>query len=316
MTYQVLLYYKYVSIDVPEKVLIQQRELCERLGLRGRIIIAHEGINGTVEGTVENTEQYIEEMNTSEYFQGISYKKSEGVGNSFPKLSVKVRPEIVTTKIVGLDPKKETGKYLTADELHTWYEEKREFYLVDMRNDYEYISGFFENFIPSGMHNFYDLSDVLPKLAHLKNKTVVTVCTGGIRCEKASGFLVASGFKDVYQLKDGIQTYMEKYPNKHFKGKLYVFDKRLTVGFNTGSEEHEIVGTCFHCGKPSDRYTNCEYNLCHYHYICCAECVDKETGLTFCKAECKKTYLAKKQLLHTSPKSMYREFGSNSSVDK
>lgn len=293
--YQVLLYYKYVNIEDPYKARDEQRELCEKLNLKGRIIVAYEGINGTVEGTLEDTEKYIKEMEKSPYFAGISYKKSEGIGNAFPKLSVKARPEIVTTKVKGLDPNVTTGKYITADELHKWYEEKREFYLVDMRNDYEYISGYFENFIPSGIHNFYDLPSVLPKLEHLKNKTVVTVCTGGIRCEKASGFLVSNGFSDVYQLQDGIQTYMEKYPNKHFKGKLYVFDKRITVGFNTDDPEHEVVGSCRHCGVKTDTYVNCEYNFCHFHYICCKDCRDSETGLAFCSSDCKTQYLKRKE---------------------
>lgn len=293
--YQVLLYYKYVYIEDPYAVRDEQRALCEKLDLKGRIIVAYEGINGTVEGTLENTEKYIKEMEKSMYFKGISYKKSKGTGDAFPKLSVKARPEIVTTKVEGLNPNVETGKYITADELHKWFEEKREFYLVDMRNDYEYISGYFENFIPSGIHNFYDLPSVLPKLEHLKDKTIVTVCTGGIRCEKASGFLLANGFNDVYQLKDGIQTYMEKYPNKHFKGKLYVFDKRITVGFNTDDPSHEIVGECRHCGVKTDRYVNCEYNFCHFHYISCENCIDTETGLAFCDTECKEKYLMLKK---------------------
>lgn len=290
--YQVLLYYKYVAIDIPEKVRNDHRILCESLGLKGRIIIASEGINGTVEGTTENTEKYIEEMEKSEYFKGIIYKKSVGTGSAFPKLSIKVRPEIVTVKIPGLNPNQITGKYLSADELHQWYEDGKEFYIVDMRNDYEYISGFFEGYIPSGIHNFYDLPQVLPKIEHLKNKTVVTVCTGGIRCEKASGFLVANGFSDVYQLKDGIQTYMEKYPNKHFKGKLYVFDNRLTLAFNTDSPEHEIVGKCMHCQVSCDTYVNCAYDMCHFHFISCNNCLDKNTGLAFCKEDCKDIYLS------------------------
>jgi len=289
--YQVLLYYKYVAVPEAKKVRDEQRELCSQLNLTGRIIVADEGINGTVEGKVSDTEKYIEAMEKTPYFKGISYKKSVGTGNAFPKLSVKYRPEVVTTKIKNLNPQVVTGKYLTAEELHEWFEQKKEFYIVDMRNDYEYISGYFENFIPSGIHNFYDLSDVLPRLEHLKNKTVVTVCTGGIRCEKASGFLVSNGFNDVYQLKDGIVTYMEKYPNKHFKGKLYVFDGRMTVGFNTDSPEHEVVGRCMQCGVACDSYVNCEYDMCHYHYICCTNCRDKETGLAFDKAECKKKYL-------------------------
>lgn len=288
--FEILLYYKYVTLDDPEAVRDEQRALCERLGLTGRIIVAHEGINGTIEGTREHTEQYIQAMEQRAYFQGISYKRSDGTGTAFPKLSVRARPEIVTAGFPELNPQKVTGKYIDADTLHEWFEAKKEFYIIDMRNDYEYASGFFENFIPSGLKNFFDLKEVLPRLKHLKHKTIVTVCTGGIRCEKASGFLVANGFDDVYQLKDGIHTYMERYPNKHFKGKLYVFDKRLTLGFNTDSSDHEIVGRCYHCDKPADTYVNCEYNFCHYHYICCSDCRDKQTGFAFCKPECKEEY--------------------------
>lgn len=289
--YQILLYYKYVTIDCPEDVKNMQRKLCEKLHLKGRIIVATEGINGTIEGKTQDTEIYIEKMEKSPLFKGISYKKSAGSGDAFPKLKIRVRPEIVTAGLPEINPQVTTGKYVTAEELHAWFEEKKEFYVVDMRNDYEYMSGYFENFIPSGIHNFFDIKQVLPKLAHLKDKTIVTVCTGGVRCEKASGLLVVNGFKDVYQLKDGIQTYMEKFPNEHFKGKLYVFDNRLTVGFNTTDEKHVIVGRCRDCGTECDTYVNCEYDICHLHYICCNNCLDKEFKLAFCKEECKELFL-------------------------
>ena len=289
--FQILLYYKYVDLEDPEKVKNQQKALCESLNLKGRIIVASEGINGTVEGFIKDTEKYIEEMEKSVHFKNIIYKKSPGIGNAFPKLSVRDRPEIVTAGISNLNPQKITGKYITAEELHSWFGNKKEFYIVDMRNDYEYASGHFQNSLFSGIHNFFDLKQVLPKLSHVKNATIVTVCTGGIRCEKASGFLVANGFKDVYQLKDGIVTYMEKYPNEHFKGKLYVFDGRLTLGFHTESLEHEIIGKCYLCGKTSELYVNCEYDVCHYHFIGCEECRDKETNLFFDKKECKEKFL-------------------------
>lgn len=289
--FQVLLFYKYVSIEDPVELKIQQKKLCQDLGLKGRIIVANEGINGTLEGTVENTEKYISELQKDSRFKDINFKKSVGTGDAFPKLSVKDRPEIVAARLVDINPNEVTGKYLDSDELYEWFKSGKEFYTVDMRNDYEYISGYFENSIVSGLHNFYDLPTVLPKLEKLKNKTIVTVCTGGVRCEKASGYLVLNGFKDVYQLRDGIQTFMEKYPNTYFKGKLYVFDNRLTVGFNTDDPNHEIVGTCFHCNKPSDNYVNCEYDMCHYHYICCDDCKDPQINLAFCKKECKENYL-------------------------
>lgn len=289
--YQVLLYYKYVAISDPEKIKLEQRELCEKLNLKGRIIVAKEGINGTLEGTDEATEEYIKILNKDKLFKDINFKKSVGTGSAFPKLSIKVRPEIVSAHMPEINPVLLTGKYISAEELHEWFESKKEFYVVDMRNDYEYESGYFEGSIVSGIHNFFDLPNVLSKIGKLKGKTIVTVCTGGVRCEKASGFLLLNGFDNVYQLKDGIQTYMEKYPNEHFKGKLYVFDNRLTIGFNIDDPKHVIVGKCFHCGISADTYTNCEYDMCHYHYICCADCFDPETGLTFCKPVCKEKYL-------------------------
>jgi UPF0176 protein len=289
--HQVLLYYKYTDIKNPEKVKEEQRELCESLNLKGRIIIAHEGINGTVGGRAEETEKYIEAMRSDSLFKDIVFKKAPGTGTDFPKLSVRVRPEIVTAHMPHVNPARVTGKYLKPEELNRWFDENREFYIVDMRNDYEYQSGYFEGSIFADIHNFYELPNALPKLEHLKGKTVVTVCTGGVRCEKASGFLLLNGFKDVYQLEGGIQTYMEKYPNEHFKGKLYVFDNRLTIGFNTDDKKHEIVGSCFHCGTKCDAYVNCEYDMCHYHYISCSDCKDKDTGLSFCKQECKVKYL-------------------------
>ena len=288
--YKVLLYYKYVEIKNPEEVMYSQKAICEKLKIKGRIIIAKEGINGTVEGKEKDVKKYIEFMRKSEYFSDTVFKISDGTGKAFPRLSVKVRSEVVTAGLPELNPNKVTGKYLTHDELHKWFTEGKEFYIVDMRNDYEFISGHFEGSINPEFTNFRDLPSVLPKLEHLKGKTILTVCTGGIRCEKASGFLVENGFHDVYQLKDGIQTYMENYPNKHFKGKLYVFDGRITIGFNTDSSEHQIIGNCDLCDVACDSYVNCENNFCHRHFIACEDCKDKETGFYFCGEKCKAKY--------------------------
>lgn len=288
--FKVLLFYKYIDIKNPEKVKKEQKKLCEKYNLKGRIIIAFEGINGTLEGKIEDTEKYIKAMEKSPYFKNIVYKKSKGTGDAFPKLSVKVRPEIVTTKILSLNPNKTTGKYLSAENLHKWFSEKREFYIVDMRNNYEYASGHFKDSVFSNFNNFFDLSTVIPNLIHLKNKIIVTVCTGGVRCEKASRFLIENGFNDVYQLKDGIYTYMEKYPNQNFLGKLYVFDNRLTIGFNTNNPNHVIIGKCKMCENKCENYVNCAYDICHKHYICCKNCLDKETNLAFCNNECKKNF--------------------------
>ncbi len=267
-------------------------ELCKALGLKGRIIVASEGINGTVEGTVENTEKYIEEMVKDSRFANMNWKKSVGDGNSFPRLSVKTRKEIVSLHledgagVCDIDPNVTTGKHLKAEELHEWIKSGREFYIVDMRNAYEFKVGHFENSILPPMENFRDLPKVVKQIEHLKNKTVLTVCTGGVRCEKASGFLITQGFTDVYQLENGIVTYMEKYPNEDFKGKLYVFDNRVAMGFYTDDPKHEVIGKCDSCGETSENYVNCANPVCHRHFIACANCLEDGGGQAFCPGGC------------------------------
>ncbi|HXF29371.1 MAG TPA: hypothetical protein VN457_05925, partial [Chlamydiales bacterium] len=114
----------------------------------------------------------------------------------------------------------------------------------------------------------------------------LTVCTGGVRCEKASGFLITQGFTDVYQLDGGIVSYMEKYPNENFQGKLYVFDKRVTMGFYTDDLNHKIVGKCDVCGEPSENFVNCDNPVCHRHFINCTDCLNKSEGKAFCPGGC------------------------------
>jgi len=287
--HQILLYYKYTNIENPEELLASQRELCERLNLKGRIIIAHEGINGTVEGLIEDTEKYVAEMQKDPRFVDIHFKRSEGDGNAFPKLSIKVRDEIVSAHLGDEDvnPAEVTGYHMSADELHDLINSKEEFYIIDMRNDYEHKVGAFEGSILPKMSNFRDLPEAIKDFENLKDKKVVTVCTGGVRCEKASGYLISKGFQDVSQLYGGIVTYMEKYPNKDFKGKLYVFDNRVVMGFETDSPEHEIISKCDKCGKISDNYVDCAYKHCkgHRHFICCEDCIS-EDGKPYCSVDC------------------------------
>ena len=220
--HQILLYYKYIHIEDPEALHQSQRVLCERLGLKGRILVAHEGINGTCEGTLEATEAYITEMKKDARFSDIVYKKSQSAGVSFPRLSIKVRKEIVSGHLGDddINPQTMTGKYLKPDELKAWFDRGEDFVIVDMRNDYEQDVGVFKGSVRSGMKTFRDLPKTAMELEPVKAKKILTVCTGGVRCEKASGYLVKKGFKDVYQLDGGIVSFMEKYPGEFFKGKL------------------------------------------------------------------------------------------------
>ena len=277
-----------MHIADPEAVAEGQREICEKLGLKGRCIIASEGINATFEGTPENIGEYVKELEKDKRFSGIHFKYSEGTGSAFPKLSIKVRKEIVSLNLgtCDIDPNQTTGIHLKPEELHEWLKSGREFYIVDMRNAYEHKVGHFENSILPPIENFRDLPKVVEQIKHLKNKTVLTVCTGGVRCEKASGFLISQGFMDVYQLDGGIVSYMEKYPNEDFQGKLYVFDKRVTFGFYTDDSKHKIIGKCDACAGESENYVNCANPVCHRHFIICEDCLDKNNGNAFCPGGC------------------------------
>lgn len=291
MQYEVLLFYKYVHIEDPETVMMWQKELCTRLGLKGRLIIAREGLNITLEGTRENTRKYIKEISKHPKFQNIHFKRSAGTGDAFPKLSVKVRDEIVSLHLgdEDIDPNQVTGKHIPAEELHNLiHNSDEEYYIIDMRNDYEHKSGHFEGSILPAMENFRDLPKLVQDLAHLKDKKVITVCTGGVRCEKASGYLVSQGFTDVSQLDGGIVSYMEKYPNQDFLGKLYVFDKRILMGFDVDKPEHQVIGVCERCGAKSENYINCANLACHKHLIVCEDCIEQD-GAGYCSEECRQT---------------------------
>ena len=291
--FQILLFYKYVFIEDPEIVRAWQENLCKKYHFTGRLIIAKEGINVTLEGKTEDTENYIKELETDARFKNIHFKRSPGTGAAFYKCSVKVRPEIVSGHlgVCDIDPNSITGKRLSPESLHAWINEKKEFYIIDMRNVYEHAVGHFENSICPPLSNFRDLPKIIKQLSHLKNKTVVTVCTGGVRCEKASGFLLTNGFEDVWQLDGGIVSYMERYPNEDFLGKLYVFDKRVMMGFFTDDPKHTIIGTCENCHTSSERFVNCEHLWCGRHFICCEECerenrIASSKNIRTCKNGC------------------------------
>lgn len=286
--FEIILFYKYVHIDNPKQLQKSQMELQNRLGLKGRTLIASEGINATIEGTKENIDLYLNEFLSDPRFATTHIKRSPGTGKAFAKCFVRIKPEIVALGLAcDIDPNKLTGKRLSPAELHNWINSDKEFYIVDMRNAYEHLAGHFKGSILPPMDNFRELPKFLASLAHLKNKTVVTVCTGGVRCEKASGYLLANGFTDVYQLDGGIVSYMEKFPNEDFLGKLYVFDERMLMGFFTDDPKHVVVGRCIVCSKPSERFTNCIDIDCHRQTIACLEC-ERSKGIDFlCPEGCK-----------------------------
>lgn len=290
MTFQVLLFYKYVHIDDTEDFKTFYDGLCVKYSLLGRTIIASEGLNGTLEGTTENTEAFLVELLQDSRFSDMQIKRSKSNGNSFKKLKTKIREEIVGTRFPKeVDPTKMTGTYLKAEELYSWYEEGKDFTIIDMRNSYEFASGHFKGSIDPEMEASRQLPEKLEKIkkeiANSPDKPILTVCTGGVRCEKMSAYLMHQGFNNVYQLHGGMHSYMEKYPGKHFLGTLFTFDDRLVMDFGG---EREIIGTCKRCGKKNEQYQNCANAECNMLFLICDDCMSAE-GPGFCSDRCEKS---------------------------
>jgi len=290
--YRILLYYKYVKIEDHEEYSNLHLKFCKSIGVKGRILIAEEGINGTLSGTVEQAESYIYAMRMDTRFRDMEYKIDEADEHAFKKLYVRPRSEIVTMHLENdLDPNVITGKRLKPKEFLEALQEEN-VVIIDARNDYEYDIGHFRNAIRPDVQNFKQFPEWIKKNEELlKDKKILAYCTGGVRCEKFSGLLVREGFKDVNQLKGGIISY-GKHPDtkgKLFDGKCYVFDERISVRVNF-TDEDIVVGKCKICGEPCDRYINCLNDNCHDQFICCENCGEKFNGA--CSKECEEKQLA------------------------
>jgi UPF0176 protein len=280
---KVLLYYKYVPVADPNELRNSQFELCQKLSLKGRILIAEEGLNGTVCGTFEDCEEYKRVTLSDPRFADMEFKESEAEEQVFPKLRVVVRDEIVTLGVGREVSAEDRAEYISPEELNALMHSGEEYYLLDARNNYESMVGKFHNAITPNIDNFRDFPTALEQLAELKNKKIVTYCTGGVRCEKASALMKKMGFEDVKQLHGGIVTYGNEFPDDGWEGKCYVFDKRIALDVNSPDKE-VIVSTCHHCGQKSARVINCSNVLCNIQMICCEECDAKFSG--GCSEEC------------------------------
>lgn len=290
MTFEVLLFYRYAPIADPEALVASTRDLCEELDLLGRILIAAEGINGTVSGEVENTRAFIDRFRTDPIAEDIEFKIEPADGHAFKRLSVKLRDEIVTLGLAedqDVDPNKTTGKRLSPPEfLRALEEADDDVVILDGRNGYESALGHFRGALCPDVEHFRDFPNwIRENMSHLTDKKVLTYCTGGIRCEKLSGLLINEGFRDVSQLEGGIINYGqdEEARGKHFEGKCYVFDSRIATGVNS-TETRSVVSSCDHCGQSCDRYVNCGYPPCNDQFFCCEFCEEKVGR--FCSDSC------------------------------
>jgi len=270
--YTIILFYKFTNIKNPEAFKLQQRKIAEKFNLKGRMLIAKEGINATFEGLAKDIKGYIKKQKSTKLFKDVVFKDSVGNGKGFTKLMVKVRPEVVTLGVGTLNIKKDTAKAITAKQFDNLYAKKEDFVVLDLRNNYEVEAGYFENTVNPKLRNFRELPQKMQELSHLKDKKVVAVCTGGIRCEKATVLLKKEGFKNIYQLKDGIHTYIKKYPGKHFKGSLFVFDNRMVTPV-VDNENREVVGRCAFCNLECEEFYNDDSFRPSKKVICCDVCI-------------------------------------------
>lgn len=271
---KIILFYKYVNLISPKRVLKWQKKICDELGLKGRIILAHEGINATLGGTIQNLERYKEIMSVSPEFGGIDYKESEGGAESFPRLRIVVKDEIVNFQAdpVATDLKN-TGVHLTPAQAHELMKQKPEdLVILDGRNYFEARIGKFIDAITPEIAHFRDFPKYIDEHAdEFKDKQVLMYCTGGIRCERASAYLKSKGVaQEVYQIEGGIHRYVEQFPDGFFRGKNYVFDNRVAVKVND-----DILGRCDVCEAPCDEFTNCLNASCNKHFIGCDACITK-----------------------------------------
>ena len=294
---EIIIFYKYTDVVDPAAFVLWQRAVCEELGLKGRILVATEGINGTAEGTRDAITEYEKRMHAQDgspdtfgNFSDVWFKHSPGTGEAFRGLKIKVRREIVSLSLAeyDIDPRVLTGTHITPATLKQWIDSGEDFEIVDMRNDYEFKVGHFKNAIHPGLENFRDLQNALPALEPLRGKKVLTVCTYGVRCEKASGYLLQQGFEEVYQLDGGIGTYMKQYPGEDFLGSLYVFDERI---LEQEATHYEVVGVCELCAAKNEHFSNCVYGDCHKKMLVCQSCASKNTPI-YCSEACGQIHAA------------------------
>ena len=289
MSEKIILFYKFTPLKDPQTIKFWQRSLCEKLSIKGRILISPQGINGTLGGEVRALKDYIKEMNTYPSFKQIDYKWSEGRASDFPKLKVKTKSEIVAFGAVNeLKVDKNGvvggGKHLKPAALHKLLQEKQdEVVFYDGRNAYEAKIGTFKDAIVPKVDTTKDFIEDIEngEISKLKDKPIVTYCTGGIRCEILSSLMKNRGYKEVYQMDGGIARYGERYKNSgYWKGQLYVFDGRMVTSFFDDAED---LGECQKCLAKTSNFVNSINKQCNKLILVCQNCQSD----TACSKKCK-----------------------------
>lgn len=267
--YRILLYYCYASIIDPRVYRKQHHLFCAEHNIRGRIIVSDEGLNGTVSGLAEDCDAYMAYVKSDPRFAATEFKIDSHEEHTFTKIHVRYKPEIVHSSLRHLDPNVRTGKHLEPADFKQLKDEE-DVVILDVRSKYEHDLGHFKNSLTLDIDNFREFPKRVRELAHLKNKKVLTYCTGGIKCEKASAYLLEQGFTNVYQLHGGIIKYGLELGGEDFQGKCYVFDTRIAVAVNQVNPT--VVSTCHICNIACERMINCANAGCNDHIALCEAC--------------------------------------------
>lgn len=282
----VLLYYCYTHIDDTERYLNEHKNFCEKYDLTGRIIIAEEGLNGTVSGPENDCIKYMEFVKNDSRFMKVDFKIDSCEEHLFPKMSIKIKPYLIRLNGGDLDPTVDTGTHLSPIEFYNMMQDDDSI-VLDVRSNYEHYIGKFKNSITLDIDKFYHFPDKIkqhPLYLNSENrdKKILTCCTGGIKCETASAYLKKIGFKNVYQLHGGIIKYGIENKGKDFDGKCYVFDGRITKNINIINPEN--ITKCHICRIDCDTMVNCMNALCDKHITMCKNCHSKVNGC--CSTQC------------------------------
>lgn len=219
--------YKFIRLDNLAELKSALYNLAQDNNILGTILLSREGINLMLTGLSEDIQVFKDYLKSDSRFSDLHYKESHPEEQTYNRLLVKIKKEIIAFGVDSIDPVHQQAAYIKPAELKQWLDEKREFVFLDTRNIYEIESGTFEEASHLNIENFRHFPAAAKNLDDtLKEKTVVTFCTGGIRCEKAALLLQQYGFKDVYQLEGGILDYFAECGNAHYQGDCFVFDKR------------------------------------------------------------------------------------------
>jgi predicted sulfurtransferase len=263
--------YKFVTLSHLTEIKALLLNLCKKNHIKGTILVAPEGININLSGADDHIKALLDSFAEISWLEGLSLKKTFSDYIPFNGMLVRLKKEIIAFDQKGIDPKSNPAPYIEPEELKKWYDQNKDFIILDTRNDYEVKIGTFKNALNPDLKTFKKFTETLQSLPpEARELPVVTFCTGGVRCEKAAPFLKKEGFKKVYQLDGGIINYFQKVGKEHYEGDCFVFDKRVAI---TPDCKPNGMVQCYRCRSP---LTDQERQSQHYKpNISCPNCINR-----------------------------------------